>query len=93
LTLSGGVIAHRLWCRSIHSTIQGGQRHSVLISLASTLVDTTSEAFGVTADADAIANLFNAHLFQDGLIHFQQVLTCDVVLAEDVHVLAAVDAR
>jgi hypothetical protein len=51
-----------------------------------------SQLLDAQKQPDAVPNLVNAHLLEDFLVHLQQVLAIDVVLAEYPLVVAALDA-
>lgn len=66
--------------------------YPILIPLAAPFVYVVSEYLGVGTYPYTVADLLDSHLLQRCLVHFQQVFTSDIVLPEDLNVLAAVDA-
>lgn len=57
----------------------------VRICLGAQLLDAQEEA-------DSIADFVNSHLLQHFLVHFQKILSIDVILAENLLVVPALDA-
>lgn len=62
------------------------------ITFARPSVHIIPKDLGLTSNPNTVSNLLNAHFLEGGLINVHEVLTVDVVLSENIDVLATVDA-